>query len=90
VIGYASVERQLLVSAKKADLAQNKVVISAEEAEPGTKLRGTVKAITQRGLLVDLGNELVGFVGAMHALDQPMPNWQKRFHRGTLPFYLFF
>jgi ribosomal protein S1 len=78
IIGYSSVERLLFVSTRTSDL--NKTIISAEEAKPGTKLKGTVKVIRPNGMIVELGEELTGFLSTMHALDKPDKQWQKRFH----------
>jgi rRNA biogenesis protein RRP5 len=81
IIGYSAMERQLMVSTKPVHLAKN--VVALEEATPGTKLKGTIRGISQRGIMVEFGDGLMGFVAAIHALDMPVKNWQNRFQKGS-------
>lgn len=80
IFGYSSVERQLLVSTRTNDL--NRKIVAMEEAVPGIKLKATVVAIKQHGIVVDIGKGIRGFVPAMHVLDKPIEKWQNRFQKG--------
>ena len=83
VIQFDYCEQAFVCSMKKAELSQR--IMQWEQLTPGEKVTCKVKEYVEggKGVLVEVGKNMNGFVPAMHLSDVPLKNPEKKYPVGS-------
>ena len=83
VIQFDYCEQAFVCSMKKAELSQR--IVQWEQLVPGEKVGCRVKEYVEggKGVLVEVGKNMTGFIPMMHLSDVPLKNPEKKFPVGA-------